>query len=312
MWRRLATLLLLLLVTTIYASLNGCSKATVSPTIETPTLEPTAITIEKKATASTGVPVDTYTEARNRLVEQGIIGYGIDDPLVIEAMRQTPRHLFVPEDLIDLAYINHALSIGYGQSISQPFIVAFMTQALGVGEGDRVLEIGTGSGYQAAVLAELGVEVYTIEIIGPLAEAAAERLERLGYDRVHTRHADGYFGWEEESPYTIEIIGPLAEAAAERLERLGYDRVHTRHADGYFGWEEESPFDAVIVTAAPDHVPQPLLAQLKIGGMMIIPIGPAGWYQDLWRIIRVDEASFQSESLMGCQFVPFTREVRDE
>ncbi|MEE8567139.1 MAG: protein-L-isoaspartate(D-aspartate) O-methyltransferase [Anaerolineales bacterium] len=271
MWRRLTTLLLLLLVTTVYASLNGCSKATVSPTIETPTLESTAITTENTTAVPTDVQVDIYAEARNRLVEQGIIGYGIDDPLVIDAMRRTPRHLFVPEDYLDMAYENHPLPIGYGQTISQPYIVALMTQELGVGEGDRVLEIGTGSGYQAAVLAELGVEVYT-----------------------------------------IEIIGPLAEAASERLERLGYENVHVRHADGYFGWEEEAPFDAVIVTAAPGHVPQPLKFQLKIGGIMVIPVGPVGGYQELWRVMRVDEDKFDSISLGGVRFVPFTREIEDD
>ena len=271
MWRRLTTLLLLLLVTTVYASLNGCSKATVSPTIETPAPESTAITVEKTAAVPTDVQVDIYAEARNRLVEQGIIGYGIDDPLVIDAMRRTLRHLFVPEDYLDVAYENHPLPIGYGQTISQPYIVALMTQELGVGEGDRVLEIGTGSGYQAAVLAELGVEVYT-----------------------------------------IEIIGPLAEAASERLERLGYENVHVRHADGYFGWEEEAPFDAVIVTAAPGHVPQPLKFQLKIGGIMVIPVGPVGGYQELWRVMRVDEDKFDSISLGGVRFVPFTREIEDD
>ena len=149
MWKRLTTLLfILLLVTTVYASLNGCSTATVSPTIETLTPEPTAITVEETATVPTYVQVDIYNEARNRLVEQGIIGYGIDDPLVIDVMQRTPRHLFVPEDYLDMAYANHHLPIGYGQTISQPFIVALMTQELGVGEGDRVLEIGTGSGYQ--------------------------------------------------------------------------------------------------------------------------------------------------------------------
>jgi protein-L-isoaspartate(D-aspartate) O-methyltransferase len=272
MWRRLTTLLILLiLVTPVYASLNGCSEAIVSPTVEIPTPEPTAITIEETATVPPDVQVDIYSEARNRLVEQGIIGYGIDDPLVIDVMRRTPRHLFVPEDYLDMAYVNHPLPIGYGQTISQPYIVALMTQELGVGKDDRVLEIGTGSGYQAAVLAELGVEVYT-----------------------------------------IEIIGPLAEAASERLERLGYENVHVRHADGYFGWEEEAPFDAVIVTAAPDHVPQPLLFQLKIGGVMVIPVGPVGGYQELWRVMRVDEDNFSSISLGGVRFVPLTREIEDE
>ena len=272
MRRRLTNLLfLLILATPIYASLSGCSKAAIPPPTETSTPAPTVLPIEETVTVPPAAQVDIYAEARNRLVEQGIIGYGIDDPLVIDVMRRTPRHLFVPEEYLDMAYVNHPLPIGYGQTISQPYIVALMTQELGVEEGDRVLEIGTGSGYQAAVLAELGVEVYT-----------------------------------------IEIIGPLAEAASERLERLGYENVHTRHTDGYFGWEEEAPFDAVIVTAAPDHVPKPLLVQLKIGGVMIIPIGPVGGYQELWRIKRLDEENFSAISLGGVRFVPFTREIEDE
>jgi protein-L-isoaspartate(D-aspartate) O-methyltransferase len=205
------------------------------------------------------------------MVQQGVIGWGVEDPQVVRAMRRVPRHLFVPAELRDQAYDNHPLPIGYGQTISQPYIVALMTQELEVQAGDRVLEIGTGSGYQAAVLAELGVEVYT-----------------------------------------IEIIGPLAEAAAERLKRLGYGGVHTRHADGYWGWSEAAPFDAIIVTAAPDHVPQPLLEQLKVGGVMVIPVGPVGGVQTLWKITRVREEEYQSESLGPVRFVPLTRQEQAE
>ncbi len=209
---------------------------------------------------------DDFKEARERLVRSGVVGWGIDDEAVVEVMGVVPRHEFVPPEYVSQAYANIALPIGYGQTISQPYIVALMTQELDVEEGDRVLEVGTGSGYQAAVLAQLGIEVYT-----------------------------------------IEIIGPLYEAATERLERLGYSGVTTRHADGYYGWEEESPFDGIIVTAAPDHVPQPLLAQLKVGGVMVIPVGPIGGIQELWRITRVSEDSYQSSSLGGVRFVPFTR-----
>ncbi len=258
-------------IVTLSTVVYGCSPNTGTIT-ETPTTAPVFTPIETRISTATPITEeDPFVEARQRLVEEGIIGMGISDPLVIEAMGRTPRHLFVPEDYVDMAYVNHPLPIGYGQTISQPYIVALMTQELGVHEGDRVLEIGTGSGYQAAVLAELGVEVFT-----------------------------------------IEIIGALAEAATERLSDLGYDQVHVRHADGYFGWEEEAPFDAIIVTAAPDHVPEPLLEQLTIGGVMVIPVGPVGWFQELWRIRRIDGTNFRSQSLGGVSFVPFTREVRDE
>ncbi len=208
-----------------------------------------------------------FTAARQEMVQSAIIGWGITDEAVIQVMGKVPRHQFVPEDYLDQAYANHPLPIGYGQTISQPYIVALMTQELDVEAGERVLEIGTGSGYQAAVLAELGVEVFT-----------------------------------------IEIIEPLADQATERLTRLGYTLAQTRHGDGYYGWPEESPFDAIIVTAAPDHVPPPLLAQLKIGGVMVIPVGPVGAYQELWRITRTREDSYESVSLGGVRFVPLTRQ----
>lgn len=213
-------------------------------------------------------PIDqpNYEEALKELVRLGIVGYGISDPAIIEVMGKVPRHEFVPEDIQDLAYINRALPIGYGQTISQPYIVALMTQELDVSEGDRVLEIGTGSGYQAAILAELGVTVYT-----------------------------------------IEIIGPLADEASERFIRLGYTDIITLHADGYYGWKDFSPFDAILVTAAPDHVPPPLLAQLRIGGRMVVPVGPVGGFQELWKLTRISEDTFDRISLGGVRFVPFTR-----
>jgi len=246
-------------------------------------LQPTQATILPKASL-TNIPatsspsktpsaIDTLTltdqdfqDARERMVIRSIEGWGIEDAAVIEVMGIVPRHEFVPEQYLDQAYENYPLPIGYGQTISQPYIVALMTQELGVSLGDRVLEIGTGSGYQAAVLAQLGVEVYT-----------------------------------------IEIIGPLAKLAAERFEKLGYSQITSKHDDGYYGWEEEGPFDAIVVTAAPDHVPQPLLAQLKVGGTMVIPVGPIGGIQELWRITRLDEESYQSSSLGGVRFVPLTR-----
>lgn len=208
-----------------------------------------------------------FTEQRRLMVETGVLAWGVEDPAVLEAMETVPRHEFVPVGYLSMAYENHPLPIGYGQTISQPYIVALMTQELNVEAGDRVLEIGTGSGYQAAVLAELGLEVYT-----------------------------------------IEIIEPLAQQATERLPRLGYDGVQVRHADGYYGWPEMAPFDAIIVTAAPDHVPQPLLEQLKVGAVMVIPVGPVGGYQELWRILRTGETTVQTTSLGGVSFVPFTRD----
>jgi protein-L-isoaspartate(D-aspartate) O-methyltransferase len=213
---------------------------------------------------------DPYKKLREELVEEGIVGMGIEDEAAIEAMGVVPRHAFVPDDYLRYAYENYPLPIGYGQTISQPYIVALMTQELDVEQGDRVLEIGTGSGYQSAVLAALDVKVYT-----------------------------------------MEIIAPLAESAAERLASLGYANVQVRHADGYYGWPDESRFDAIIVTAAPDHVPPPLLEQLKIGGVMVIPVGPVGGFQELWRIIRVDEEKYESVSLGGVKFVPLTRAKED-
>ena len=214
---------------------------------------------------------DLYVAAREQMVEQGVIAYGIVSPEVIAVMRRVPRHQFVPEEYNHLAYENNPLPIGYGQTISQPYIVALMTQELGVEAGEKVLEIGTGSGYQAVVLGELGLKVFT-----------------------------------------IEIIEPLANEAEQRLEELGYERVHVRNADGYFGWPEEAPFDAIIVTAAPDHIPQPLLQQLKIGGVLVIPVGPIGGIQELWRVTRLSADEFQSASLGGVRFVPFTRAGYDD
>ena len=183
---------------------------------------------------------------------------------VMSVMSTVPRHEFVPREYLSQAYENHPLPIGYGQTISQPYIVALMTQELDLRAGDKVLEIGTGSGYQTAVLAEMGMDVYSLEIIPPLAESAADRLAALGYE------------------------------------------VHVADRDGYFGWPEAAPFDAVLVTAAPDHVPQPLLSQLKIGGVLVIPVGPVGGYQELWRITRLGPQEYRSVSLGGVRFVPLT------
>lgn len=213
---------------------------------------------------------DPYIAQREQLVQFGIVNWGIEDQAVIDVMRRVPRHLFVPEDYLDQAYENHPLPIGYGQTISQPYIVALMTADLKLDPDDVVLEVGTGSGYQAAVLAEMARQVYTIEIVGALAERASALLAGLGYDNV-------------------EVI----------------------HADGYYGLEEHAPFDAIIVTAAPDHVPPPLQSQLADGGRLVIPVGPAGGYQELWLIERHGD-DFTTTSLGGVSFVPLTRDVRDE
>jgi protein-L-isoaspartate(D-aspartate) O-methyltransferase len=199
-----------------------------------------------------------------RLVE-GIEAQGVSDPEVLRAMSTVPRHAFVPPEYLDQAYYDHALPIGYGQTISQPFVVAWMTELLELKPGEKVLEIGTGSGYQAAILAELGyVEVYS-----------------------------------------IEIVPELADIAAARLQELGYPEVRTRQGDGYYGWPEYAPFDAIIVTAAPDHLPAPLAAQLAEGGRLVIPIGPPGWFQSLWKFVK-EEGELTAYNMGGVGFVPLT------
>jgi protein-L-isoaspartate(D-aspartate) O-methyltransferase len=204
---------------------------------------------------------------RLALVANSLVPMGIEDEDVIRAMQTVPRHMFVPDDIVRFAYLDLAMPIGYGQTISQPYIVAWMTELLELESGDKVLEIGTGSGYQAAVLAELGyVEVYS-----------------------------------------IEIIPELAERAEEDLRKAGYEDLNLKQDDGYYGWEEHAPFDAIIVTAAPDHMPLPLVQQLKDGGIMVIPIGPPGWYQTLWRITNVS-GELVAENLGPVGFVPFTGE----
>ena len=210
--------------------------------------------------------VDPTLKDREQMVMKQIEGRGVEEPDVLAAMLAVPRHKFVPDNYIPQAYADHPLPIGHGQTISQPFIVALMTEALALEEGDRVLEIGTGSGYQAAVLAELGTVVYT-----------------------------------------VEIIPELALEAEERLRNLGYTNIEVLNADGYFGWEEHAPFDGVIVTAAPDHLPQPLIEQLDEGARMIIPIGPVGAVQTLWLFKKV-EGELMALNLGPVSFVPLTGE----
>jgi protein-L-isoaspartate(D-aspartate) O-methyltransferase len=200
------------------------------------------------------------------MVRRQIVARGVSDRRVLAAMRTVPRHLFVSEDWVDQAYDDHPLPIGHSQTISQPYIVAWMTELLQGEPGEVVLEVGTGSGYQAAVLAELGYVVYT-----------------------------------------IEIIEPLAAQAARRLGEMGYDGVHARQGDGYYGWEEEAPYDAIIVTCAPDHIPPPLIQQLKEGGRMVVPVGPPGGYQSLFLLTK-ENGEVRSENLGGVRFVPLTRD----
>jgi protein-L-isoaspartate(D-aspartate) O-methyltransferase len=213
-------------------------------------------------------PLETeagFTDARNKMVEQQIQGRGVSDPRVLIAMENVPRHRFVPQEYLREAYSDHPLPIGYGQTISQPYIVALMTEYLALQPQDKVLEIGTGSGYQAAILSELSNHVYTVEIIEPLGQRASATLKELGYD------------------------------------------VYCKVDDGYYGWPEYSPFDTIIVTCAPDHVPQPLTEQLKEGGRLVIPVGPPGAYQTLWLIEKKGD-EFRSTNLGSVRFVPMLGE----
>lgn len=203
-----------------------------------------------------------WANKRRRMVDEQLRGRDISDKGVLDAMLKVPRHLFVPKRERRRAYDDSPLPIGHGQTISQPYIVAFMTQELNVQSDHRVLEIGTGSGYQAAVLGELAKEVYT-----------------------------------------IEIVGPLAEQARETLATLAYNNITVRAGNGYLGWPEHAPFDRIMVTAAPDEVPPALVQQLKIGGLMAIPVGRG--IQEL-RILRRTSTGMQTLKTMPVLFVPMT------
>lgn len=211
---------------------------------------------------------EDYTMERLRMVRDQLESpsRGITNARVLAAMRRVPRHEFVPAELRGLAYEDRPLPIGYSQTISQPYIVAIMTERLEPQPTDRVLEVGTGSGYQAAVLAELVAEVYT-----------------------------------------IEIVEPLADRAAADLGRLGCTNVHVRAGDGYRGWPEEAPFDAVIVTCAPEAVPQPLVDQLAEGGRMIIPVGPLHNQQLI--LLRKQDGELERKAVLPVRFVPMTGEA---
>ena len=207
-------------------------------------------------------------EERELMVRQGIENYpyqAVEDPKVLQAMRSVPRHLFVPEEYRDLAYRNSPLLIGYKQTISQPFIVAHMSELLELKPEHRVLEIGTGSGYQAAVLGELCKHVYT-----------------------------------------IEIVAPLGKKATKLLKELGYDHVQVRIGDGYEGWSEAAPFDRIIVTCAPEKIPQPLLDQLIPGGRMVIPVGGQFETQYMVEVSKDKKGRISQKETYPVRFVPMT------
>jgi protein-L-isoaspartate(D-aspartate) O-methyltransferase len=240
MFDRLTALLLVVFL----LSLNSCAPPSLSE----------QITVEQKATQDFG-------QQRRNLIEQ-LRSQGIKSKTVLDAMLKVPRHKFVPQSERHLAYQNRPLSIGHDQTISQPFIVGYMTEAASVAPGEKVLEIGTGSGYQAAVLAELAREVYT-----------------------------------------IEIIPELAEGARSVLRELGYKNVQVKTGNGYEGWPEHAPFDAIVVTAAPDEVPQALVNQLALRGKMVIPVGTT--FQEMVIITR-DESGVVERRTIPVRFVPMT------
>jgi protein-L-isoaspartate(D-aspartate) O-methyltransferase len=196
------------------------------------------------------------------MVEKDISGRGITDNRVLKAMKKVKRHLFVPPSVRRASYSDHPLPIGEGQTISQPYIVALMTEEIELNGGEKVLEIGTGSGYQAAILAEIAADVKT-----------------------------------------IEIREKLAEAAERRLNDLGYKNVKVKYGDGYYGWEEEGPFDVIMVTAAANHIPPPLIKQLKEGGRLIIPLGSTTYYQTLTLVTKV-KGNLEVKHISGVVFVP--------
>jgi len=217
---------------------------------------------------SVAFPDDIFDKRRQEMVEKDIKGRGVKDALVINAMLTVPRHLFVDESRQNKAYADHPLPIGDGQTISQPYVVALMTEVVGLNGNERVLEIGTGSGYQAAILSAIVKEVYT-----------------------------------------IEIKKSLYETAKTRFQRLGYRNIRTKHGDGYYGWESYAPFDVIMVTASANHIPPPLLAQLKAGGRLIIPLGSTVFYQNL-TLVTKEKNRYSIKELGGVTFVPMTGQAQ--
>lgn len=215
--------------------------------------------------ASCAADLEQYDRLRERMVQEQIAARGVTNARVLKAMRDVPRHVFVPEPYRSSAYEDHPLSIGEGQTISQPYIVAFMTELLEPVSDQNVLEIGTGSGYQAAILAELYKDVYT-----------------------------------------IEIIESLAARAKERLAALGYENVHIKVGDGYKGWPGKAPFDAIIVTAAPEEIPQDLIEQLREGGRMVVPVGTPYSIQEM--VLGVKRmGKLERKGILPVSFVPMVR-----
>ncbi len=216
------------------------------------------------ARVSESSPKGDFKVMRAKMVETQIKARGVKDPRVLSALLKVERHRFVPEEYLNSAYADQPLPIGEGQTISQPYIVALMTELLELKGDEKVLEIGTGSGYQAAILAELAKEVYT-----------------------------------------VEIVESLASTAKNRLLELGYQNVKVKFGDGYLGWPEAAPFDAIIVTAAPDHIPQPLLEQLREGGRMVLPVGR--YAQELKRVLK-RSGKIEITDITPVVFVPMTGE----
>jgi protein-L-isoaspartate(D-aspartate) O-methyltransferase len=205
-----------------------------------------------------------FRAMRESMVTIQIEGRGVSDPRVLDAMRKVPRHRFVLPDTIAEAYDDHPLPIGHGQTISQPYIVAYMCELAQLKDTHRVLEVGTGSGYHAAIMAQVVSEVYT-----------------------------------------VEIVPELATHAGATIAKLGYGSIHVRQADGYLGWPEAAPFDAIIVTAAADHIPPPLIEQLKEGGRMVIPIGHPFFTQQLV-VVEKEHGQVSSRQVLPVRFVPLT------
>ncbi len=214
-------------------------------------------------------PTDGDGARRARMVDTQIVSRGVRDPRVLDAMRKVPRHLFVAPEERAHAYEDHPLPIGGSQTISQPYIVALMTELLGLPPRARVLEIGTGSGYQSAVLSLIAGEVYS-----------------------------------------IEILPDLAQAASSKLKELGYENVTVRAGDGYRGWPEHAPFDGIIVTAAPEKIPEPLVDQLAVGGRMVIPVG--GFFQELKVFTREKDGRVTEKDIIPVRFVPMTGEIEKD